>query len=456
MSTQFRYDGRIQATSGFAIPGVSIAVLTQPANTTSQPGTPLATIFGAAVSNAAAIAAGTNWLAGTINFTFSAAPPADVVAGSYIQVTGVNPSGYNGIWQVVSVVGNVVSVTTPFTLTAIPNPGTYVSGGTVATSALPNPFLSDALGNFFFYAAAGVYTVQIFDTQGRIAQQLVLADQNVVAGGGNGSVTSIALTMPAEFTVTGSPITTAGTLAVTKANQNANLVFAGPTTGVPAAPAFRALVTADMPAGTGTVTSVAATLTVPAIFGSSVTGSPITTSGTLGFTLTLANQSANVVFAGPSSGGAAPPTFRAIVAADLPGTLLQAVSITLSSANILALLGTPINLIVAPGAGFRLVPLTITIVFFGGSVAYTDGGGAVHFQIGATSTANLASNAIFLVTTSPNKRTQVFDWPGDTDTAGNPSDAENQPLQINKLTNNFAAGNGTAKVLVTYLIQPTT
>lgn len=456
MSTQFRYDGRIQATSGFAIPGVSIAVLTQPANTTNQPGSPLATIFAAAISNAATLSTA-SWLAGVISFTFSATPPADVVVGSFIQITAVNPAGYNGIWQVTSVVGNVVQVTTPFTLTAITNPGTYVSGGTVATSALPNPFFTDTLGNFFFYAAAGVYTVQIYDTQGRIAAQLVLADQNVVAGGGNGSVTSVALTMPAEFTVTGSPISTAGTLAVTKANQNANLVFAGPTTGVPAAPTFRALATADLPAGTGTVTSVAATLTVPAgIFTSNVTGSPITTNGTLGFTITLANQNPNLVFAGPSSGGAAPPTFRSLVAADLPGTLLQSASVSLSSANILALLGTPITLVAAPGAGFRIVPIEITILFFGGAAAYTDAGGAVQFKIGATSLAALASNAIFLVTTTPNKRTQVFPWPGETDTAGNPSDAENQPLQITKITNNFAAGNGTAKVLITYLIQPTT
>lgn len=67
--------------------------------------------------------------------------------------------------------------------------------------------------------------------------------------------------------------------------------------------------------GSGTVTSVAAT--VPNIL--AVTGSPITTSGTLAFALT--NQAANTVFAGPSSGGAATPSFRPLVAADFPATL---------------------------------------------------------------------------------------------------------------------------------------
>jgi hypothetical protein len=65
-------------------------------------------------------------------------------------------------------------------------------------------------------------------------------------------------------------------------------------------------------AGAGTVTSVG--LSEGAIF--SVSGSPVTTSGTL--TLSLLTQSANTVFAGPTTGSAAAPTFRALVAADIP------------------------------------------------------------------------------------------------------------------------------------------
>jgi hypothetical protein len=65
----------------------------------------------------------------------------------------------------------------------------------------------------------------------------------------------------------------------------------------------------------GTVTSVG--LTVPGvIFVSPVSGTPITTSGT--FALALATQTANRIFAGPTSGGVATPTFRALVVADLP------------------------------------------------------------------------------------------------------------------------------------------
>jgi hypothetical protein len=67
--------------------------------------------------------------------------------------------------------------------------------------------------------------------------------------------------------------------------------------------------------GSGTVTSVAlADGSSPTIF--TIGGSPVTSSGTL--TLTLSNESANTVLAGPSSGSAAQPTFRSLVLADLP------------------------------------------------------------------------------------------------------------------------------------------
>lgn len=65
--------------------------------------------------------------------------------------------------------------------------------------------------------------------------------------------------------------------------------------------------------GEGTVTSVA--LSMPTgVF--DVSGSPITDSGTL--TVAFDNQTANTVFAGPDSGAAAAPAFRALVDDDMP------------------------------------------------------------------------------------------------------------------------------------------
>ena len=67
----------------------------------------------------------------------------------------------------------------------------------------------------------------------------------------------------------------------------------------------------------GSVTSVGLAFDTAAgnVFGT--TGSPVTSTGDI--TLTLDTQSPNYIFAGPSSGGtAAAPTFRALVAADIP------------------------------------------------------------------------------------------------------------------------------------------
>ena len=67
-------------------------------------------------------------------------------------------------------------------------------------------------------------------------------------GGGSGTVTSVSLSLPSSvFTVSGSPVTTSGTLSGTFKTQTANLVWAGPTTGAAAAPTFRSLVAADLP-----------------------------------------------------------------------------------------------------------------------------------------------------------------------------------------------------------------
>lgn len=71
--------------------------------------------------------------------------------------------------------------------------------------------------------------------------------KNVIASLGTGSVTSVGLSLPSIFTVTNSPVTTSGTLTATFNNQNANIVFAGPSTGAAAEPTFRSLVAADIP-----------------------------------------------------------------------------------------------------------------------------------------------------------------------------------------------------------------
>jgi hypothetical protein len=129
---------------------------------------------------------------------------------------------------------------------------TVIANGTVALTASSTNYV-EADGN-------GVVTANVIDfTVGAYPLYKVVTGSATVTSyidyrisyavfTGNGTVTSVAASVPAEFAVAGSPITAAGTLAITKAVQNANKVWAGPTTGADAEPVFRALVQADLPA----------------------------------------------------------------------------------------------------------------------------------------------------------------------------------------------------------------
>ncbi len=204
---------------------------------------------------------------------------------------------------------------------------------------------------------------KVFDASGRL-----LVTGAGGGGGGTGTVTSVAMTVPSVLFTnppSGSPITTVGSLDVALVTQVQNTVFSGPASGADATPTFRVLVNADLPvvdilhggtnittytlgdtlyasatdvlsklpigtagqvltvtagipswatlAGTGTVTSFSAGILSP-LFTTSV--ATATTTPALSFILNT--QTANTVFAGPTTGAAAAPTFRAIVVADIP------------------------------------------------------------------------------------------------------------------------------------------
>ena len=88
---------------------------------------------------------------------------------------------------------------------------------------------------------------------------------SAAVSGGSGTVTSVGLSLPAIFSVSGSPVTTSGTLTAALATQLANLIWAGPVSGGAATPTFRAMVTADIPNDTVTyakLQNISATLRV--------------------------------------------------------------------------------------------------------------------------------------------------------------------------------------------------
>ena len=170
-----------------------------------------------------------------------------------------------------------------------------VSPTTGAVVAATNNFVGDS-------GSGGVHGVVPAPAAGDAAAgKFLKADGTWTAPpSGTGTVTSVALTVPTEFSVSGSPITTSGTLAVTKANETANTVWAGPTSGGAAAPTFRALVSADLPGGTGTVSSIATT--------APITGGTITTTGTIGVTDFVASGASHARGTVPDPGNVAGTT----------------------------------------------------------------------------------------------------------------------------------------------------
>lgn len=193
-----------------------------------------------------------------------------------------------------------------------------------------------------------------FSAADLVTMQFTRAGDAGISGTGSGTVTSVALAIPAILAQSGGPITSSGTITLTLATQAKNLVWSGPASGSDTTPSFRSLVGADLPAPTtsvlGGVKAIAAVShkwiasidtaglpaltqpaysdlsgTVPAVTSIgiavpaallTVSGSPVTVSGTI--TLALATQTQNKFLAGPISGAAATPTFRVIDTADLP------------------------------------------------------------------------------------------------------------------------------------------
>lgn len=132
-----------------------------------------------------------------------------------------------------------------------------IGGGTTAAQLqFKEPFASgpDYVG-FYSPALADTVLYQLPDAYPAAnGYSLVSTTAGVLswaAGGGSGTVTSVGLSLPSIFSVSGSPVTTSGTLTGALATQTANTVFAGPTSGGAAAPTFRALANADLPVGVG-------------------------------------------------------------------------------------------------------------------------------------------------------------------------------------------------------------
>ena len=143
-------------------------------------------------------------------------------------------------------------------------------GGSGAFLGLSNSLTQTAAGAYTFsgtatftgttsLGAATATTQTSSDNSTKVATTAYVKSQNyLTAESFTGTVTSVALSLPDIFTVSGSPITSSGTLSAVLASQTAATVFAAPT-GAAGAPTFRALVAGDIPALTASKISDFAT-----------------------------------------------------------------------------------------------------------------------------------------------------------------------------------------------------
>lgn len=182
-------------------------------------------------------------------------------------------------------------------------------------------------GSVMIQSASGMSKCLGAGTNGQVLQSKgPSADPAWLTTSGTGTVTSVGATVPSYMSVSGSPVTAAGSLGLSFNSQTANQFFASPN-GTSGVPTFRSLTTADLPAlpaPTASVLGGAFSSTAGAnqfATGLSLAGaltyaqpSFANLSGTIS-TSQFASQSAKFALIAPN-GASGVPTFRQILASD--------------------------------------------------------------------------------------------------------------------------------------------
>lgn len=157
------------------------------------------------------------------------------IEGSQILVYGTGTAGAGGSATSIIDVGGTgafLGLASGLTQTAA---GTYTFSGSVTFSGTTSLGAATATTQSSSDNSTKVATTAYVKSQGYLTSETYL-----------GTVTSVGLSLPDIFTVSGSPVSSSGTLSAVLASQTAATVFAAPA-GSSGAPTFRALVAGDIP-----------------------------------------------------------------------------------------------------------------------------------------------------------------------------------------------------------------